>query len=333
MGFGRTWGVIIALAALLAGCAEPDAPAARASTAAEPLDTALLADATDVAAIALAAEAEAPEWSVGDAWAVVSRGAGEEERGFLVVTAADSGSYTIGTSSEQAAGWDAIHDVSYIGRIRAHDLAGHQQGEPVQYFDFPLAEGKTWSTKWDGFEVVLTATKTPRGFDIVGLADGAPYVEYDYSPEMKWWTRLHFVQGDYGLTIERLQPEWRGTLASGTGKVVYEAASETPAAMSGGSGAFTIDEGQTFAMATLSGGGSHWARAFGLTDPSGMPYPTTSIENAEAEGMGPRGVFLQERLPPTPGQWHVAAPAVHDPEGGFSLVVHQVAIVTKAFPS
>lgn len=323
-------GWAIALAAILAGCVQTESPTA-ASEPAEPLDTALLSTGEDAPGDA-PLDVEAPEWLVGDAWSIVSRGFGEEERSFLVVTAADASGYTLATSSEQAAGYDAMHDISYIGRIRASDLAGHQQGEPVKYFDFPLADGKTWTARWDGFDVALTATATPTGFAISGAIDGAPYVEYDYSPEMKWWTRIHFVQGDYGFTVERLQPEWRGTIASATASVLYEAGPESPVFTSG-TGSFTVDEGQTFAMLTLIGGGERWARAFVLTDPANSVYPTTTVENAEVEAMGPRGVFLQERLPATPGPWRVEAPAVHDPSGGFWLLVHQVAIVTSPFPA
>lgn len=319
-------GILLVLA--LAGCASPDgaAPTARE----EPLDSALVPTVSLDVASAANVSAEAPVWSVGDAWSISTSGTGQDERAFLVVTAAGSDAYTLATTSEQMAGFDAMFDVSYIGKIRASDLAGHQQGEPVKYFDFPLADGKTWTAKWDGFDVALTATKKGDGFAIAGAVDGAPYVEYDYAPEMKWWSHIHFLQGDYGFTVERLQTGWTGTLASATAKVVYEGAPAAPLG-SPGAGSFTIDEGQTFAMVTLAGGGSQWARAFSLVDPAGKPYSTTTIENAETEAMGPRGVYLQEQLPPTPGEWHIAAPSVHDPAGAFFVTVHQVAVATAPF--
>lgn len=320
----------VVLAAALAGCMGSDdmAPTARD----EPLDSALVPSVSvDAVTGATAnASAEAPVWNVGDAWAISTSGTGESERAFLVVAAAGSDAYTLATTSERMAGFDAMFDVSYVGKIRASDLAGHQQGEPVKYFDFPLADGKTWTAKWDGFDVALTATKKGDGFAIVGAVDGAAYVEYDYAPDMKWLTHIHFLQGDYGFKVERLQSNWTGVLATATAKVIYESAPLAPIG-SPGAGSFTVDEGQTFAMVTLAGGGSQWARAFTLVDPAGQPYSTSTIGNAETEAMGPRGVYLQEQLPATPGEWRIAAPSVHDPTGAFFVTIHEVAVASAPF--
>ena len=326
----RSGGIAIILllaATALAGCMGQDASGATAKN--EPLESGILAPASEQPAGALDPRI-APVWLLGDAWAVSTFGVGDEERAFLVVTDVASDSYTLSTTSESMAGFDAMFDVSYVGKIRASDLAGQQQGQPVKYFDFPLAEGKTWTTTWDGLEVALTATAAGTGFAVVGTVDGEPYVTYDYKPELKWWSRIEFVQDEYGMAVDRYEPGWTGEVLSATAEVVYEAAPTAPTATQG-TGTFTIAEGQSYAMVTLVGGGMQWARAFGLLDPAGETYPTNTITNFDSELAGPRFDFLQERIEARPGEWRVMLDGVHDPSGGFFLTVHQVAVAATPF--
>lgn len=318
--------VLVLAGASLAGClGGADAPSA---TRGEPLETALVPAAPG--ASGAADEAQAPTWALGDAWSVVTSGPSGEERVQLVVTGVSSDAYTVSTTGEQMAMYEALFDISYLGRIRASDLAGHQQDQPVRYFDFPLADNKTWSTTWDGLEVVLKATRGARGFDIVGTVEGEPYVAYDFVPELKWFSRLRFEAQDFTITVERLDEGWTGTLAVATAKTVYEASTTTPVATSG-SGAFTIDEGQTHGVVVLAGGGERWARAFALVDPSGQQHPTTQISNFDSELMGPRHAWQLETFPATAGEWHVLLEGAHDPEGRLSLAIHQVAITPAPF--
>lgn len=310
--------IAIVLTLLLAGCVG-DASTGTSSASLEPGD--VVADAT--VSEALLDPGSVPRWNVGDAWSITSHGFGEENS-VLVVTAATSDAYTLSTTSEQAASFDAIFDVSYIGQIRSGDLAGSQQGAPILYYSWPLAEGKTWTTTWDGLAVTLTATADPAGgFLIVGTADGTDYVHYDYDPELKWWSHLEFVREGYGMTIGRLETGWTGEIATAVAEEVYASSPAAPVA-SPNTGAFTIAEGQTFGMITLAGGGAQWARGFQLIDPAGKPHPA-GIDTFEADGAG-MNVEYQEQIPPTPGEWRILSPAVHDPTGGFALTVHQVAV-------
>lgn len=314
----------------LAGCVG-SGPSATTST----LDSGKLADEATGIEVAQdvpldAAEVPAPLWSVGDAWTGMSKN-GEQTRPItLVVTMAEGDFYTVETTDPKTAGWDAMFDVSYVGRIRARDLAGSQQDQPVQFYDFPLADGKSWTTIWDGLEVALTATKSARGFDIVGTVDGAEYVRLDYVHDLRWFSKLEFAEG-YGITLERVESGWTGEIVAASAKIVYEGHPAAPVG-SPGAGAFTMDEGQAFGMLTVTGGGSQWARLLYLVQPNGQPYLTTSTTNAEAEGMGPRQVFLYEMLPAMAGAWEIAAPSVHDPTGAFHVAVRQVAITPKQFP-
>ena len=322
---------ILVAALTFAGCIGSDAGDVPTSTLQSGETAVEPAVVPETAATAVAPFA-VPVWSVGDAWAGTSFN-GEEQTPFtLVVTDVDGQSYTLETTDEQTAGWDAMYDVSYIGKIRASDLAGSQQGTPVTFFSFPLEDKKTWTTTWDSYEVTLTAAKSARGFDITGTVDGEPYVAFDYVPELRWWSKLDFVRDGYGIKIDRIVPGWTGQLASATAKLVFEASPAAPIG-SPGSGSFTIDEGQTFATVTIQGGGSQWARALYLVQPDGTPYMAQTNDNFEAEGMGPRGVYLSEQIPPTPGDWRIVAPSVHDPAGAFHVTVHEVATSTRQFPA
>lgn len=317
----------LALALLLAGCLGGGDDASPGATSSASLEAGDVTAADETLAEALLDPTVVPRWNVGDAWSVTSHGFSEESF-MLVVTAASGSAYTLASTSEQNAGFDAMFDVSYLGDIRASDLAGSQQGSPVLYYSWPLADGKTWVAAWDGLEVHLTATKSSSGdggFTIVGKVDDVDYVHYDYVPALKWWSHLDFVRDGYGITIASFESGWTGEVAAAVAKEVYRAGPATAPTASANSGAFTIDEGQTFAMVTLVGGGAQWARVFSLVDPAGTPYQSSSIPNFEMDGAGMQ-VFQQERIPATPGEWHVVNQAVHDPTGGFTLTVHQVAV-------
>lgn len=311
----------------LAGCIGGADEAATAAVDAP--DAAALAAGNATAAAANLSLFDAPVWSVGDAWTM------EAPNGpvTLVVTQADASGYTLATDDEGLAGFDAMFDVSYVGRIRASDLAGSQGGQPIQFFSFPLEDGKRWTTTWDGLAVDLTATysaaiPTPLGaqpgFTIEGKSGEEPYVHYSYVPALRWWSHLAFE--GYEVKVTQASRNWTGTYVEAVAKPVFESATSAPVAMPG-AGAFTVDEGQSFLMLSLAGEAPAHARALVVTDPSGAPYmtQTSNFEASPQHG----GYFLTERMPATPGQWHVASPILHHPEGGFVMAVHQVAVTVK----
>lgn len=273
-----------------------------------------------------------PVWNVGDAWIGTSHNGDETRPITLVVTKVESDAYTIETDDAQTAGYDAMFDVSYVGRISTSELSGAQQGQPVLFYDFPLTDGKSWTAAWDGLAVKLTATKSARGFDIVGTVDGEEYVRLDYATDLRWFSKLEFVRDDYGITLERVQPSWTGSVVSATAEKIYEGGPTAPI-VSPGAGTFTMAEGQTYGVVSVIGGGAQWARAFYLVQPDGMPFMGTDIGNFELEAAGPRGVFLTMEIPAMAGAWQIASPGIHDPTGGFYVSVHQIAVAPKQFPA
>ena len=62
------------------------------------------------------------------------------------------------TAAPDRAFQDAREDVSRLGPQRKSDLAGSQGDDRVQFFQWPLVDGKSWSTRWDHQPVTITAT-------------------------------------------------------------------------------------------------------------------------------------------------------------------------------
>lgn len=323
--------LVLALPALLAGCL--------GGSSEEPEVQASDVDVKDVLPVtpedAAAAVAEAPAWALGDAWSIVSgSGASDTSESFLVVTKAEADSYFLSTTNAGTAAYDAMEDVSYLGRIRASDLAGVQDGQPVQFFSFPLTDGKSWSTTWDGLPVTLTARYAPTlqtsagihsGFVIEGAVDGEKYVTYDYVPMLKWWSHLSFASG-YGMKVVRTLSNWSGEYA------VAEAGTLVDAPVGGTTPPFTaltVAEGQTFLDVTLTGRASANARSFGLVKPDGTPYNAPSIFLAMMEEPVSETVRVDE---PAPGEWRVLHPIAHHPDGAFHLLARQVKVTNVAFP-
>lgn len=320
---------VLALTLPLAGCLGGDeAPTAERA-----------APSVDAAAPALAADAppsaDAPLWNVGDAWSVVPQGGGDAGPSVLVVTAADAEGYVLSTTSEGTAGYDALHDVSYLGRIRASDLAGSQQGQPVQFFSFPLTDGKTWQTTWDGKAITLTATWMPAlstsvgihpGFAIEGKDGEETYVRYDYVPMLRWWSHLSFASG-FGFQVERVHVNWTGTYLRAEATPLLDKTSPLPVA-SPFVEPFTVEDAPGFVSLALSGDAERHAHALVILDPAGQPAPT---ELAVAE-LGNGHLQREAQLPATPGEWRVVLPVAHAPSGSFRLLVQQVKLTEVAFP-
>lgn len=317
---------LVLVALLLAGCAgePPTAPDALNQST----DSAVL-PAVNLSSVVV------PVWRVGDAWLVDSYSGDEHTAGTLAVSAADASSYSIVTTIDSTATFDAAFDVSYVGKIRADNLAGAQKENTIKFFDFPLEDGKSWSTTWDQTTVNLTATFSPKistplgpqpGFLIVGEARGATYVEYDFVPALNWWSRLAFAD-NYGFTVTGIAHNWTGEYKVGVSKTLLTLGTAAPIGTTP-VGSFTVDEGQSVVLLALSSHSERFARAFILIDPANQPYATNRISNFE-NSAEPSREFTTETLPPTAGEWRVIAPTIHDPSASFTLNVQQIAIETR----
>jgi hypothetical protein len=324
----------IALSILLlaaSGCLAPsDAPSASAEDLlppAAPVPPALLNNSS----------VDVPEWLVGDAWETTSAGGGAAgERVTFVVTAASRDGYVLSTTSESLAGYDAAFDISYVGKIRASDLAGAQKDKPVAFFSFPMTDGAHWSATWDGLIVNMTATFAPAistaagapGFSIKAMSGDKPYATYDYVPSLRWWSHIDFAAG-YGLKVERATRNWTGEITTATAKEIFHSGTEFPLATFN-TMPYHVDEKQSYQLLSLAGGAAHYARAIQLIDPNNQPYTTKTAQT----GAEPNGgfVFFTEQIPATPGDWKISSPIAHEAGGSFLLTIHELVIVKKPVP-
>lgn len=126
--------------------------------------------------------------------------------GLSYVVSADSGDdYTMDTDSAGVAFFNAKNDISTLGAIRKSDLAGSQGKERVQFFQWPLTDGKNWTTTWDGAPIAIKAKQAGEGrFTFLATrADGSTYATYAYDNKTHWFTELTFsdAKGNPGFTL------------------------------------------------------------------------------------------------------------------------------------
>lgn len=305
--------LLLAALPIFAGCLGADAPGTTEPLSAgldEPVVPVPLPE-TNVSKLA------APAWSAGDAWEARGVPAGGPAEPFRLVVASAGGSgYVTAADSETIALYDALFDVSYVGDV-GKDLSGSQQGSPVRFYDWPLEDGKTWTTTWDGFDVALVATRqvSGGGFDVVGTVDGAPYVSYDYDPELRWFSHLDFE--GYSVFLDKRVENFTGQFVSASATTLLTLAPAGPGAGTP-AGTFRVGEGQTLVAMAVVSATAHHARGLLLFGPDHQPVIAEGVEQARVSPNGGAefGVF---RLPPAPGEWAVLAPDAHDPEG-FSLI-------------
>lgn len=136
------------------------------------------------------ASVDVPEWDVGMHWTYdMSFGTTQT----IVVTAKDSGAYTTDTDSEDVAFFHAQEEISTIGRIRASDLAGEQDGQKVKFFDFPLEDGKAWQATLDGNAYDVEAHAQDDGkWHMMMRQDGTTRVVYSYDPQVAWFAWIQY---------------------------------------------------------------------------------------------------------------------------------------------
>jgi len=142
------------------------------------------------------ATATAPEWQVGDWWRF--EGAAEGTWSWTAVVTGLAGGYLIGTDNADAAFYNEREPISFLGPQRSSDLAGSGVSGPVQWFAFPLEDGKTWPLTLDGVTSEVTATRLKDGsFAMEAVADGVTQLRYSYEPAARWFGHLEFfAQGE-----------------------------------------------------------------------------------------------------------------------------------------
>ncbi len=282
--------------------------------------------------IALAVPGERPTWKVGDWWEFKTTAEDGATLSSTEVVTSDTGdAYTLTAATEETALYDSIFDISYIGRIRKSDLSGNQQGNAVKFFEWPLKDGASWTARWDGEVVTLTAREEPNvpspagagpGYRVTGTVDGDEFVTYTYSPAVKWWTNIKWA-GGYSRELVRVGENFTGT--------VFEAEAVKPVdkeITSAGAGreSFTVAESVTHLAYSYAFVAFQGAESVLVVDPESS---VTTIASGACNPCLSRDFGY---LTVKPGEWQVAS--AHATESGFGhLQVYAITLTSRVYPS
>ncbi|HET6398584.1 MAG TPA: hypothetical protein VFH47_03420 [Candidatus Thermoplasmatota archaeon] len=276
------------LALALAGCSGPQDADAPGGGAAEPAE-------------GEAQRAGLPGTKVGDWWNfTTSMGSS-----FTLVVAADAGAaWTFGTDSASLAFFDAREDISYLGPQRKSDLAGSQGSQAVQFFRFPLEDGATWSTTWDGQAVTVAAAREGDAFRMVASNATGPYATYLYDPAVGWMRELAFLAPDgtesFRMDLAAAGGNYAGPVVSWQLEAVADATGQGPLVAQHD---FQVPDGATDVHVTVSAtcqGG--WVQQLLLPVPPDAARPMSTSDGAPCTGsFHTSGAATAEG--PTPGPW------------------------------
>jgi hypothetical protein len=169
----------------------------------------------------------------------------------LVVARADSSGYTLASGGRDLAVIDAEFDQFFVGKLNL-DLEGAQgfSGLPFKMFEWPLEDGKSWSSPFPEFgeegdetqstiqltaglmESVLGPAGSAPGFHVHGVSAGGHSVMYTYSSAVGWFTQFEWTDpADRPIVSMMLQDygaNYTGTFTEVTLEPVYEKAAVMP---------------------------------------------------------------------------------------------------------
>lgn len=246
-------------ALLLAGCASPAATTLSGTSGS-------LAPAAD-------AGLPLPTWAVRDHWTYAIG----DGKATYVVTADLGSDWMVDTDSDERAFQNARDDVSRLGPQRKGDLAGSQGSDRVEFFRWPLTDGKTWSTRWDHQAVTITAhVRGPVAHLEAVDGNGVRVYNYTYDSAVGWFRSLKRYNPDGSLLIalelDSHGHGWSGTAVRYTLKPLYSANGTN-----GGADAFPIqpDANATdlwLAYHLTCGSQGGYSIALAPADPNAHPY-------------------------------------------------------------
>ncbi len=272
-----------------------------------------------------APRATAPQWAVGDAWTFSSTGGPAT---YTIVVADETGSdWITATDNAQMAFFDALTDVSNLGPQSKSGLEGSQGDNRVQFFSWPLENGKMWSTKWDGFTVNIKATHNAGVWDMVGTVDGQTYVEYTYDPATRWFTRLAFFDNEtlnFEANLQQAHRNWTGDIASWTLETILQDEGQGSQPLS--VHPFTVAEGVTdiygnYAL-TCTGTGGYTVALQGPSPQQGY------TDSGQCDLITASGSLVES---PAAGQWGLAL-SFGAQEVDYSYHFMQRTLAVTSFP-
>lgn len=268
------WGALALVAGLLLGAAlaEP-----RASSTEE-------GDALREASVVAASGAQRPTWRVGDAWRVQFDD--NDPICWMVVVEATPDGYQQGVwcptdEAETIALQIAATDARYLGRMTL-DLGGRGDDEDTRWFDWPLAEGKTWATKWQGEEATVTAQlREGRFVMMLCLDEGDCVAGYDYDPELGWWSELEF-DGGFLFRVHERDTGWREGAVYAVGTLRHEEdARNQLLVVAGPTVSFNVDEEESVVAVRVDWNGARTGSLMLEDSERNVVYSSTRVDDPE----------------------------------------------------
>ncbi len=316
----------------LAGCTDQGSGDGDATAAASP-GLPRAADGRDLTTQLQASdEIPGPTWTVGDWWGHHVYFGTDDDEGVhynAIVVAGSGDAWQLASDDAEAAAMEALWDIPILGDFSKSDLATTSGGEAWLWYDFPLADGKTWTSTMDlrgegPEELTSTATYDPAiaspagtfpGFLVeTRLADGALALQYDYVPAIGWYSQFK------AFDLSTDEPDdvelravgmgfghgWTGTyyvteavqLAQNLGYTIIA----PPAVMAAPDPfeTFTVSDEATHVFGYGFAYSYAGAQALALRDPNGDHWEAVATPLEEGAS------FFFDRVPAVAGDWYLA---------------------------
>lgn len=173
---------VLALAVVFSGCTDSSPPADG------PGSTSLGTHGAHDAAMHILA----PNATLGDYWTWTSP---QIEGPYTSVLAADNGNDWLMATDHPAIAWfNERFDIASLGAVRKADLAGSQGSTRVEFFQFPLMEGRNWTTTWDGEPMTVRVLDVANGIASLEArrADDTLYAAYTYKAAHGYFGQIQY---------------------------------------------------------------------------------------------------------------------------------------------
>jgi hypothetical protein len=256
-----------------------------------------------------------PRWSPGLWWSYNYSLAGETGTVTFAVQAEEDDRYTLLANGTHHAAVDVLRDLAYVGPVRAEDLAGLVDGEPVRFFEWPLRDGRTWTTTWNGIERTHDASEadlevpggTLPGMEITSTAGGETLATYTYAPAVGWFTRLEIPGRNLTYELTDIGFGYQRNLTQASVSPVFEETAPAATATT-----FQVPAEADRVAVAVDGGGDRVGYEVSLGDPNGTRHQ-----------VGPQAcmdctVDVLELLPAIPGTWSAEANLASTPPGNVT---------------
>jgi len=178
-----------------------------------------------------------PQWKVTDYWEYsIKTEHFPDTEAFMACYDIIDDNYMIGMDVREQALIHSLFNVNpMLGRITKNNLAVYENGVPKTMYNFPLTYNKIWEFNMFNRNLNVKAFFNPKisttqgllpGFEIIATNDAGFLLEYNYIPEIKWFT--HFKVTDeqgivkYDLELLDYGSDFHGTLYFMRGKDLYD---------------------------------------------------------------------------------------------------------------